>query len=71
MEKFLGEIDQFSVEKENSEKLESLSKLSEFWVNEDMKQGLGSTLDSELEIKMDLAMNSHMLLHLRDDANTQ
>jgi hypothetical protein len=43
MEKFLEEIDHYSVEKENSEKIETLSKLSDFWVKEDMKQNLGST----------------------------
>jgi hypothetical protein len=40
-------FDQYSVEKENSEQIESLSKLSDFWVKEDIKQGLGSTDDSE------------------------
>ena len=40
-------FDHYSVEKENSEKLETLSKLSDFWVNEDIKQGLGSTKDSD------------------------
>jgi hypothetical protein len=53
MEKFSGKIDQISVEKENSEKIETLSKLSDFWVKEDLKQGLGSTQDSEFNIIFD------------------
>jgi len=60
MDKFEEEFDQYSVEKENSEKIETLSKLSDFWVNEDIKQGLGSTIDSEFDVQFDQKINSHM-----------
>jgi len=43
MEKILEEIDHYSVEKETIEKIETLNKLSDFWVKEDLKQNLGST----------------------------
>ena len=35
----IEDIDQYIIEKENSEKIESRSKLSDFWLNEDIKQG--------------------------------
>jgi hypothetical protein len=63
---FSGEFDQISVEKENSEKIETLSKLSDFWVKEDIKQGLGSTQESDFNIKFDERINSHMQWHLRE-----
>lgn len=63
---FSEEFDQISVEKENSEKIETLSKLSDFWVKEDIKQGLGSTQESDFNIKFDERINSHMQWHLRE-----
>jgi hypothetical protein len=67
METIYEEIDQYSVKKESSEKIETLSKLSDFWVKEDLKQNLGSTEDSEFKIKFNQSITSHMQWHLRED----
>ena len=65
----IEDIDQYIIEKENSEKIESRSKLSDFWLNEDIKQGqkmLKSTMSSQFDIKLDNKINSHMQWHLRE-----
>ena len=64
--KDFDKIDHYHLERMYSEKVEMLSKLTDFWFKEDIKQGLTSTQDSDFDIKYDKEINSHMQWHLRD-----
>lgn len=52
---------------ENDKDLDILSEITDFWRNEDLKQQLGSTEESDFNILNDKNVQSHMQWHLRDD----
>mgnify|MGYP000862479170 CR=1 FL=1 len=52
---------------ENDKDLDILSEITDFWRNEDLKQQLGSTEESDFNILNDRNVQSHMQWHLRDD----
>ena len=52
---------------ENDKDLDILSEITDFWRNEDLKQQLGSTEESDFNILNDRNVQSHMQWHLRGD----